>query len=137
MCELAVCEMIHPKIHGNDEYMGHYMISWFISLDDFAKTEEYQTTLQLMQDFYWKRETSPPHPFLRAFWNIVANKKYYQLQIVEGRETLDGQQTAIIKTFWLRIFQRKWRNICRDRKHALEKIKYLHHREITGFWNHH
>ena len=49
MCELAVCEMIHPKIHGNEEYIGHYMVSWFISLDDFAKTEEYQTTLQLIQ----------------------------------------------------------------------------------------
>ena len=136
MCELAICEMIHPTIHGNGFYMGHYMVSWFISLDDFVKTEQYHTTLQLMKDFYWKRETSPPHPLIRAFWNIVSKKKYYQLQIVEGQELLDGQQTAIIKTFWLRIFQRKWRNMCRDRKCAKRKSKYLRHREITGSWGH-
>ena len=52
----------------------------------------------------------------------------------DSKDIKYGQQTAIIKTFWLRIFQRKWRNICKDRKRALEKIKYLHHREITGSW---
>ena len=136
MCELAVCEIIHPCLHGNHHYYsGHYLVSWLISHNEFI-SNQYQNTLDSMKKFYWERSDSPSHPTIRAFWNIISTEKYYQLHIVQGYELDSGEQTAILKTFWLRIFQRKWRNICRDRREALKRIRYLYHREITGTWVH-
>jgi hypothetical protein len=46
-----------------------------------------------------------------------------------------GYYYVILKTFWLRIVQRTWRRIYRERKEKLNKrksITALRHREITG-----
>lgn len=134
MYNLAICEIIHPTLHGSHQYYsGHYIVSWFISHHEFM-ANQYKPTLNAMKKFYWERTTSPIHPLLRAFWTITSQKKYYQVHIVEGLELMSGEQTAIIKTFWLRIFQRKWRNICKERRDALTKIKYLSYRSSHGRW---
>ena len=134
MYELAICELIHPDIHGTDiPKSGHYLISWFISQEEF-RTREYQKILDDMRKFYWDRLTSPPHPYIRRYWKIITNRKYYTLQIIDETSLDTGEQAAIIKTHWLRIFQRKWRNICRDKKKAMQKIKYLLYRRIHGKW---
>lgn len=47
----------------------------------------------------------------------------------------DGIFSVIIKTFWLRIFQRRWKRIFRERQEKLMKRKsllFLKIREITG-----
>jgi hypothetical protein len=132
MYDLAICEIIHPAIHGGDLH-GHYMLSWFISYDEFMSSH-YKTMLESMKKFYHSREDSPPHPFLRRFWSILASNDYYRLHIVEGKQMVNGEHTAILKTFWLRIFQRKWRNICKDRQIAQKKMKHLYYRNIYGKW---
>lgn len=44
---------------------------------------------------------------------------------------------SILKTFWLRLIQRKWKNICKDRKDIIKKRcnpHALHYRTIHGTW---
>jgi hypothetical protein len=47
----------------------------------------------------------------------------------------DGVYSVIIKTYWLRIIQRTWRNVCKKRrlieKNAMQ-LSYLRSREIGG-----
>jgi len=44
---------------------------------------------------------------------------------------------AILKTFWLKIIQRKWKNIIRDRKIIIKQRCHpnsLRYKEINGVW---
>ena len=46
-----------------------------------------------------------------------------------------GEYVAITKTFWLKIIQRKWKKIYKERCDTLKKMKslvYLRNREING-----
>ena len=57
-------------------------------------------------------------------------KQILQLHISE-----DGTYNVIIKTFWLRIVQRTWKRIYRERQEIWKKrrnIIALRQREITG-----
>ena len=101
---------------------GHYLLSWFISPDEFL-SNEHQTTLDSMKNYYWNRTERPPHPSVRNYWNMMAKKRFYTLHVVDEVELCTGVKTAILKTFWLRIFQRKWRNICKDKQLARRKMK--------------
>ena len=131
---LAICELIHPRFHGTDiDNSGHYIVTWFISLEQFYSLQ-YLGIFELLKRKWWERKTSPSHPFIRAFWKIIARPKYFTLQIVEDKELNSGEYVAIMNTLWLRIFQRKWRNICKERKLAQKKIKQLRYRSIHGKW---
>jgi hypothetical protein len=47
----------------------------------------------------------------------------------------DGSYSVVIKTFWLRVFQRRWKRIFREHQELIMKrksIQYLKIREITG-----
>lgn len=57
------------------------------------------------------------------------------LQILQLHISEDGTYNVIIKTFWLRIVQRTWKRIYRERQEIWKKrrnIIALRHREITG-----
>jgi len=47
----------------------------------------------------------------------------------------DGSYSVVIKTFWLRVFQRRWKRLFREHQELIMKrksIQYLKIREITG-----
>ena len=49
----------------------------------------------------------------------------------------DVELVATIKTFWLRLIQRKWKRIYKQRKHIIrERMRFgsLRQREMTGKW---
>ena len=131
--DLAICELIHPAIHGTDmENSGHYLVTWFIKCSEFYG--DFPTACLLPDADSDVISTQMPHPFIRAYWDIGQKNGYCSLQIVEGCELDSGEYVGILKTFWLRIFQRKWRNICRERAEARKKVKFLRYREINGYF---
>ena len=49
----------------------------------------------------------------------------------------DGTYSVIVKTFWLKIIQRKWKKIFKMRKEILSnrlQLSSIHHREVHGSW---
>lgn len=71
---------------------------------------------------------------------INYNSNYYvdiKLEIAECICLPSLHCISIIKTFWLRLIQRKWKNICKNRKNIImiRCLPYsLHYREIYGNW---
>lgn len=65
--------------------------------------------------------------------------KYTQFhKITECIYLENGVCIAIDKTFWLRIIQKKWKKICKERKLCLQKRMLpnsLFYRQIHGKWN--
>ena len=63
-----------------------------------------------------------------------------ELKIIEsinikfGPGEEDYYSTGIDKTFWLRLIQRRWRNIWKKRLQSKMNINNLKYREINGIW---
>ena len=116
--ELAFCERFKPQIHGLDENSSpnikeHFLIYATIDLNEFLSDE-------------FPREEKR----LRCY-NI-------RLEIIQADELSGGQeQVCYLKTFWLRIVQRRWKKVFRERKEMRARrsnIKALLEKQRTGKW---
>jgi hypothetical protein len=78
-----------------------------------------------------------PHKTIRNYHNIISRPDYIKPEIGECIELFTGEQIVIIKTFWLKIIQRKWKKVFAKRQSI---IKYrlspssLSFRQLTGKW---
>lgn len=78
-----------------------------------------------------------PHKIIRNYHNIISRPDYIKPEIGECIELFTGEQIVIIKTFWLKIIQRKWKKVFAKRQLI---IKYraspssLSFRQLTGKW---
>ena len=63
------------------------------------------------------------HQSIQNFENIISNENNYRVDIVQKIQ-LDGEfapTIAIIKTHYLRLIQRKWKNIFKKRQDMIKK----------------
>lgn len=149
MTELAFVEPYLKKLHGNVEsniddidIENQFLILYTVSNREFFDKDEYEefynfvgiNTTQIEDVF--RNDESIQHNTIRNYWKLY-NKITKQLQIVECVELESGQQTAIIKTFWLKIFQRRCKKIFKERQEIIRKRSSPHalnYRRIHGKW---
>jgi len=78
----------------------------------------------------------PYHKLLHYLWlHSIIRVKQPKIDILKLYISPDGVYTVVIKTFWLRVFQRRWKRIFRESQEKLMKRKslnYLKIREITS-----
>lgn len=83
--------------------------------------------------FNWSHESSLRYLYYYGMTPMHNPKvDIMQLHILD-----DGTYSVIIKTFWLKLIQRKWKKIYQIRRRVLEnrlQISSLYHREIHGDW---
>ena len=152
--KLAICELHIPDLHS---YMGfneigifsHYMVTSIIQLEDFYN-DDYKDDIAILKECYlmWLYQPirSEPtmivadnieHPVIRNYRAIIDNGNYIKLDIIHVNYYGDVELVATIKTFWLRLIQRKWKRIYKQRKHIIrERMRFgsLRQREMTGKW---
>jgi len=71
------------------------------------------------------------------YWYGISPNAYHEVQIMQLHIQEDGTYSVLIKTFWIKIIQRKWRNILAKRKKILAnrmQTKNILFREQTGKW---
>lgn len=59
------------------------------------------------------------------------------IEIAECFYLNEGFCVSILKTIWIKLIQRKWKNILKKRKNIIKKrcnLNTLKYREINGFW---
>ena len=56
---------------------------------------------------------------IRNFENISTRENYVKPEIAQCIVLESGHNVSILKTFWLRLVQRRWKNIFRMRKNIL------------------
>ena len=116
--QLAYCEVYHPGIHGTDDTcLKSYLINRTTSIDDIMQHDDDDQInyTRKIYKMYWY-----PHPYIRNYIHILKKMNYVSLEIVEHVTLEDGTHVGILKTFWIKIFQRKWRNLQR-------KLRYFKH----------
>jgi hypothetical protein len=144
--ELAICEIFNPSIHGindNSSYgiNGHFLVHNTISLDDWYSYSFHDiiTVLRDAYDLYiraWGNRL-PQHPIVLNYEAIIQGCKYIKLDIVVIDELEGRECVAYIKTHWLRLVQRSWKKIYKQRQEIIRfrmKPSSLIKREQTGKW---
>ncbi len=145
--ELAYCEIYKPVQHGilDDNYdkfkiYTSIMYQLELSLDEFYENGEETTRKEWEKHGPWLCDSSSPeeyysessifhNPFVRNSCAIKLN----ELHIVK-RVYYEDYEFCILKTCWLKIFQRKWKKYYQDMMERRKNIKNLQWRSIHGKW---
>ena len=141
----------HFLIH--DRFDGHgYPIKNMDEEDDEDTDEEDEATNYYDYNItnvmaFLKNQYSDPanfnlryferHPTIRNYHNIITNSNYIKPEIGEYIVLPTQEAVAILKTFWLRIVQRKWKNIFKERLNVIKLRSNplcVYARQITGKW---
>ena len=59
------------------------------------------------------------------------------MEIIQLYITSDGAYTTIVKTFWIKLIQRKWKKIYKQRKYIIKlrcNSRSIYYRQINGKW---
>ncbi len=140
--KLAVGELYHPYFHGNDDSWDdnfkNLLFTSFLYCFPIEDDEMFNSSI------YPDNETGPwgltrerqwpdiEHPYIRNYIEIA---RPFKVDIVEVIELHTGHTLCIPKTFWLKIFQRKFKKYylkLQERIRRAKNPRMLMKRSITG-----
>jgi hypothetical protein len=124
---LIICEIFNENIHGIDEnsdstIQGHYLVTYNISRINAeyelpasnSLINDAKPYLNICKKFY-KNTTYKSHSLIQNYENIISKPNYVQLQIAKVIYLSGYECVAILKTFWIRIIQRTWKKIYKQK----------------------
>ena len=132
---ISISELYNKRLHGNvkSDVLYHYLVySRFKTLD----MNQINGVANNINNGYQELDNQT-HDIFRNYKQIITRENYIKPEITECVYLNTGHYVAILKTFWLRLIQRKWKNIIKERKNIIKKrcnLKSLRHREDTGKW---
>ena len=130
--ELSLVQLYHPHKHGitnNNREYGHFLNIMSLENDEFF--DEYPNDFQEYMQMAESNHTNYNHPFIRNYQNIIQEKGALQCEIIK-KVYIGDCECAIIKTFWLKMLQRKWKNKYHRMMNKRKNPKVLLNRQITG-----
>jgi hypothetical protein len=115
---LLLCELHHPQLHGktndsepNIEY--HYLVNEVFNVVDMFDGFTLNHCIKHLKNHYklLKLNVMDIHPGIRNYNSIISNINYIKPEIAEYIILPTQEAIAILKTFWLRIIQKKWKKV--------------------------
>lgn len=156
--KLVISEIHIPDLHGfmehsSEQIFMNYIVTSIIDLEDFY-SYDYLDEIAILNECYdiWLIDNIRTltinenisinvygiyHPYIRNYVNIITNDDYIKVDIADVEELEGEEMVAYHKTFWLRIIQRKWKKIYKERCQIIEKrkrTKTLNMRNLYGKW---
>lgn len=138
--KLAICIPFHPEIYGItnqsdknicEHLLIHHTIESQLFLDNYHETEEMLVDVY----HYYSDIITSSHPIIRNYSNMVNSENHFKIDIIE-EDILSGSEcVGYIKTIWLKLIQRKWKKIFKERKEKIRMLsnpKRLMKREMMG-----
>jgi hypothetical protein len=98
------------------------------------------TDIEYLSDNYMMEISRYPefgHPTIRNYINIINRQNYIKPEIGQCILLPTQEEIAILKTFWLRIIQRKWKKIYKERQQIIIQRTHpnaLYFRRVYGKW---
>ena len=147
MYYIAICEIFNPRIHGKDENSSigienHFIVSETFELAEFYDNS-YQDTITALKADYKRvakknsKSLKQSHPTIRNYNKIIQANNFIKIDIVVISELPGNESVGYIKTFWIKLIQRRWKKIYKQRQDVLKQRmlpKSIREREITGKW---
>lgn len=141
--EVVICELFNGKIHGVDENSsqdieGHYLVIDKIQPQELKTDRELYRFIK-QRNLWYKRipDNMLNHVVICNYKDIVRSKRHLCPEIAKCIDLPGNECVAILKTFWIRIIQRTWKKIYKQRQYVIKKrlhVQSLIHREKTGCW---
>ena len=163
---LMLCELHLPTMHGKTDNSDPNIETHYLIHDLYNPIELYETNDSSDSDdsddsddennsynriqhainylkqkyLYITYEFDPifhNHPTIRNYYKIVSNPNYIQPEIGQYIILPTLEAVAILKTFWIRIIQRKWKKIFKQQQQIIGercKLHSLQFRQTTGHW---
>jgi hypothetical protein len=136
---IILCELYNEALHGKTDD-AHVKASYLVYcrfkqldtdyIDDYA--DDFNAYyISLINDNHHAIDN---HSIYRNYKNIISRQNYIKPEIAECVYLENQECVAILKTFWIKIIQRTWKNVIKNRKDVLKKccnLNYLKQREIT------
>lgn len=148
MYKLGLCELHCWKLHGGNKHLGHYLLLCtypdLYSKEDSSESEDSDDSdddeeefnifdeAESHNEYYLERLTNTRHDFIRNYSEIIKRPNYIKPEIMKVVQLESGETVAILKTFWLSIFQRTWRRKFAKRLSILKNIHNIHMSRLTG-----
>ena len=127
--ELVICELYNPILHCYDyknkkKDWVNICMHWINikTCSPNISKNKIKKIIKLVNKNY-ESYTRLPHPFIRNYENIISNKNYLQLHLAKNILLDTGEIICIIKTYWIRIIQRTWKRIYKERQKIIQKRK--------------
>ena len=140
--QIACLELYNPNRHG--ESSKAIIDETYLILHSYNRDEFYNDIDDIYDDIEFANNNysmmSISHPKIRNYSNIIRNPKHLELRVIEpikiyfGKGKEEYYSTGIDKTYWIKLIQRRWRNIQKKRLQSKLKMDSLHYREIHGKW---
>ena len=131
-----ICEYVDEL---EDEYLGLVDGNMYLGTI-FKPDKSTDNDLLLEKRIHMEVLFSFPFQLVYEYGYCYPSENYFtnRIEIVKLR-IVDDRYFVIIKTFWLREFQRKWKKIYKKRKQWIESIrknpaKYLNSIQLTGLF---
>ena len=139
---LILCELYNESLHGettDSRVKSGYLVYCRFKQLDTEYIDDYTDDfnayyLSLIND---QHPATRQHSVFRNYKNIISRQNYIKPEIAECIYLENQECVAILKTFWIKIIQRSWKNILKNRQTIIKKRCHpnsLRHREITGKW---
>jgi len=138
---IVLCELYNTFIHGqtiNSVKLHYLVICRFKTFDiDYINdaVEDYaERYIEMSEE---NHIAIRKHNIYKNYRNIISNENYIKPEIAQCIYLPTNECISIIKTVWIKIIQRKWKNVLAERKEIIKKrcnpfsIKY---REMYGKW---
>ncbi len=135
---LVIAELYNKNIHGitNDSdpnINGHFMV-----LQRFHKPpSNFNNICNFYKKYYQKNFGDLKHDTIRNYNNIIKDPNYLNIEIGEIYYLRGHECICIIKTVWLKIIQRAWKNVYKIRQDIMKKRMQptsIMYRQISGKW---
>jgi hypothetical protein len=119
---LVLCHHYHDALHGKPKdanVMTHYLVIETFKRFDISQMRD-------MSDFYNTKYKEQPatklkHKIVRNYSAIVTGD-YVKPEIAECFELPDHECVCIKKTFWLRLIQRAWKRVFKERRAIIKQL---------------
>ena len=134
---IIMCELYNELIHGisNEEIYTHYLVICKFNKFNIRKIRTVSTFYNT--EYIQRLPNITPHTIFRNYSNIILNENYIKPEIAKCIYLQNGECVAILKTFWLRLIQRTWKTIYRQKIQIIKKRckpESIIYRQITGKW---
>ena len=136
---IVICQLYNSKKHG--EPYGNSGVEYHYLTDERFKLFDKRFIDYLISDYHdfniENINRITPHNIFRNYKNIIERLNNIQPEIAECLYLSNGECVSIIKTFWIKIIQRKWKNIINERTYILKlrcHVKSILYRELNGRW---
>jgi hypothetical protein len=131
---IVLCEPYNNLIHGNTLLNNHFLVDYRFKKFDITIFKILKNNLLHSISYKYRNsnDTKINHLLIRNY-KMILNK--LKPEIAECITLSDGECVCILKTYWIRIIQRKWQSIIKIRKEIIKQMMYiksLKYREING-----